>query len=64
MTKHECRMDNTRYGFSWCNVEVQRTAEIDARHVIEVKGPMHTVNIYVSATGKSMRVFKDGKELT
>lgn len=42
---------------------IERWAEIDERHVLSVRGPKHVIQIYQSPTGKSMRVFKDGREL-
>ena len=63
MSDHLCRSDYTPYGFEWCGIKVTRLAEIDARHVIGVKTDKHDINIYVSKTGRSVRVWKDGKEL-
>lgn len=52
------------YGFKWGPVEVTRIAHFEPRkgrecYALEVNG----VNIYVSKTGRSVRVFRDGKEL-
>ncbi len=62
MTDHKCQLCDTPHGFMWCDVEVMRVAEIDGRHVIAIIGG-HEVNVYVSPTGRSMRVFRDGREL-
>jgi len=48
------------YGFTWGPVTVQRTAVMpQGHHVLTVNG----LDIYVSPTGRSVRVFRDGKEL-
>lgn len=63
----------TDYGFIWAGgdgaeVEVTRVAHFPRSNgvcrVIGLKAGGHRVEVYVSPTGKSVRVFKDGKELT
>lgn len=54
----------TPYGFKWGPVEVTRIAHFAPRkdresYCLEV----NDLNIYVSKTGRSVRVFRDGKEL-
>lgn len=53
-------MAANQYGFTWGPVKVQRTAVMpQGHHVLTVNG----LDIYVSPTGRSVRVFRDGKEL-
>lgn len=57
----------TDYGFIWEGIEVERTTTIglpqgDTR-VLTVKVNKTKLTIYVSPTGRSIRVFKNGKEL-
>lgn len=52
------------FGFDWGPVTVTRIAHFAPRkgrecYVLEV----NNLNIYVSKTGRSVRVFRDGKEL-
>jgi hypothetical protein len=58
-------IEDDQYGFRWGQVVVQRAAEYDNRKVLRIK-PDHgkDISIYVSATGRSIRVYRDGKELT
>lgn len=59
-----------RYGFRWGPLVVQRGAEFERQdngphrvlRLIPDSGPR--LDIYVSPTGRSVRVFRDGKELT
>lgn len=54
----------TDYGFRWGPMEVTRIAIVDTeRRILEVKTATTKVNIYVSAQGRSVRVFKDGVEM-
>ena len=55
---------HTSYGFDWGPVSVTRVAHFEPRkgrecYVLDV----NDVHIYVSKTGRSVRVFRDGKEL-
>jgi len=59
------------YGFEWEQVEVERLASIlrkptDAHSdkVIRVRTKYRNLEIYVSPTGRSVRVWRDHKELT
>ena len=56
--------DIARYGFQWGQVAVTRTAEIDGRRIVTIETPFRRMNVYASPTGRSLRVFRDGKELT
>lgn len=60
--------DWTTFGFTWGPVEVSRAAAIERNNgtyrVLHVATPAHTVAIYVSPTGRSVRVFRDHKEMT
>jgi hypothetical protein len=55
--------DERLYGFRWGQFVVQRVADIDGRKVIDVKTDSNTVSVYASRTGRSLRVFKNGREL-
>lgn len=52
----------TAYGFSWGPIKVTRMAHITQgkreNYCVSVNG----VDIHVSKTGRSVRVFRDGKE--
>jgi hypothetical protein len=56
----------TEFGFNWGPAEVTRCATLpEDRRVVRVKTPHRTLDIYISATGRSVRVFEPGKgELT
>jgi hypothetical protein len=54
----------TTFGFNWGPVKVTRIAHFEPRrgresYILDVNG----LDIYVSKTGRSVRVFRDGKEL-
>lgn len=54
----------TTYGFDWGPVWVRRLAHFSPKkgresYIVTVNG----LEIYVSKTGRSVRVFRDGKEL-
>ncbi len=58
----------TSYGFTWGPMEVRRLATFKGNRVlgiyIEDDGSQHPrLEIYVSPTGRSVRVWRDGKEL-
>lgn len=58
----------TRYGFTWGPLEVRRLATFKGNRVlgvyIEGDDSQHPrLEIYVSPTGRSVRVWRDGKEL-
>jgi hypothetical protein len=61
------RLDDAhRYGFRWGPISVVRTATL-ARHrvlTISMDGNDKPLEIYVSNTGRSVRVFRDGKEMS
>ena len=59
----------TDYGFNFGPMLVERLARFAPRKgrevtVLKVQTDHHTLNIYASRTGRSVRVYKDGKELT
>lgn len=53
----------TQYGFTWGPAEVTRMATFRETRVLGIRTGRHKVAVYVSPTGRSVRVFKDGKEL-
>ncbi|NKS12559.1 hypothetical protein GS580_16605 [Rhodococcus hoagii] len=56
----------TQYGFRWGSAEVARVMKHQGTHVGEVGPagrPQDGVEVYVSPTGRSIRVFKNGLEL-
>ena len=58
----------TRYGFRWGPMLVERATHLALRKgwenfVVSVKTDHHDVEVYVSRTGRSVRVWRDGKEL-
>lgn len=52
----------TDFGFNWGVAEVTRMAEIRGIKVIALKTPHHNLQISVSPTGRSVRVWLDGAE--
>lgn len=59
------RLTHSDYGFAWGPVLVERAAEFRGTGVIRLTTDTGAqINVYVSRTGKSIRAFKDGKELT
>jgi hypothetical protein len=54
----------TVFGFIWGPVTVERTATLPPgdRRVITVRTEHRELDVYVSATGRSVRVFSGGKE--
>lgn len=62
--------EQTRFGFKWGQIEVARLASFvrregkGATRILRVKTEAgKEIEIYVSPTGRSLRVFRDGKEL-
>lgn len=60
----------TSYGFNWGGVmDVERINATEWRkgeglsRVVGITTPHHKTDIYVSPTGRSVRVYRDGKEL-
>ncbi|MGH3447222.1 MAG: hypothetical protein ACRDP4_06325 [Nocardioidaceae bacterium] len=55
----------TDYGFTWGPMEVERSILIPegAREITVKVNDKRRVCVYVSRTGRSVRVFKDGTEL-
>jgi hypothetical protein len=61
---HELEGRTTQYGFVWGPIEVQRTCELpNGRGVISIKSADAEVEVYFSAKGRTLRVFRGGKEL-
>lgn len=66
-------VDRTDYGFVWGggdgpDVEVTRTAEFPREsgkvcRILTVRAGAHELQVYVSPTGRSIRVHLDGAEL-
>jgi hypothetical protein len=61
-------VEHTPYGFTWGPVEIQRTAEFEHgngtyRCIGLMVDGKRVLDIYVSPTGRSVRVFRKGKEL-
>jgi hypothetical protein len=61
--------DEERYGFRWGPLVVQRAAILPSRngetHVVRITTATgKSINVYVSPTGRSVRVFSNGKEWT
>ena len=63
MTTSDDRLDeNNLYGFRWGPLNVIRTASLsDGRRVLSIKsdGTSDRFEVYASATGRSVRVFKN-----
>jgi hypothetical protein len=58
----------TPYGFTWGPIEVQRITTFNGRRILGLyidsdKPRRARLQIYVSPTGRSVRVWRDGKEL-
>ena len=58
-----------RYGFQWGPMLVERWAHFrhhtdSESYVLGVTAGKNKVEVYVSRTGRSVRVWKNGKELT
>lgn len=52
-----------QYGFRWGQVDVTRAVELnDKRRVVQVTTDHKSLDIYVSTTGRSVRVFSAGVE--
>lgn len=50
------------YGFTWGPAKVERACELPGeRRVITVTTDHRTLDIYVSRTGRSVRVFEHGR---
>jgi hypothetical protein len=58
-------LETTPFGFRWGSVTVERIASVERRpgegksHIVHV----NDVHIYISPTGRSVRVFRRGVEL-
>lgn len=54
----------SEYGFTWDQVTVERMAEYGDHKCLRIKTEANSsIDIHVSPMGKSIRVFKNGKEL-
>jgi hypothetical protein len=55
----------TQYGFIWGGMIAERTAEFKGTVCLTLKGIQgnQAVSVYVSKTGRSIRVFRNGKEM-
>lgn len=51
------------YGFEWGPLTVSRLATIRGSRVLGVEAGRNRVEVVVSPTGRSVRVYKNGKEL-
>lgn len=58
---------HARYGFRWGPMGVTRLAELpDGRRALQIAsdGTDDTITVYMSRTGRSVRVFRNGKEMS
>lgn len=54
----------SQYGFDWGGVVVERLCEVNGTRVIRVAHGANNIEVYVSPSGRSIRVFnRKGKEL-
>lgn len=55
----------SEYGFTWGNVTVERTMQVEGRgRVVTIKTDAgKSIEVYVSEGGRSIRVFKGSQEL-
>lgn len=55
------------YGFQWGPASVERTAVVERPNgpyrILTVRTPFQELDIYLSPTGRSVRVFRGGREL-
>lgn len=61
-------IENHQYGFTWGNVDVSRLMHVEGRgREVSVrpagKSYSEGVTVYISEGGRSIRVFKNGREL-
>jgi hypothetical protein len=67
MAMQEPGVEVTPDGFRWGPLEVLRTARLPSPsfgYVLTVRGEGTEIEVYVSEKGRSLRVFRDGKEMT
>ena len=57
------RSEVTRFGFTWGPMKVTRFATLPKHRALGVETDHAEVQVYVSNGGRSIRVFKDGREL-
>jgi hypothetical protein len=59
----EHRVTDGPYGFAWGPMEVRRVAEVSGSVALDITTDTgKRVTVYVSPTGRSLRVFGDGGE--
>ena len=58
---HETRL--TEFGFVWGPVEVERVMEARGSRIIGISTQKRRLQVYISPSGRSVRVFEAGKEL-
>lgn len=52
------------FGFRWDQVDVIRKGELpEGRKVLSIETEFDDLEIYISKTGRSIRVFREGEEL-
>lgn len=54
----------TAYGFHWGPADVFRVFQHKGRRVLGIETSHRRIQISISPTGRSVRVWRDGKELT
>jgi hypothetical protein len=54
----------TPYGFNWGPAKVFRVFQHRERRILAVETGHRRIQISISPTGRSVRVWRDGKELT
>jgi len=60
----ELKGSDTLYGFVWGPLEVKRACELPkGRGVVLLQTKHVTLEVYFSAKGRTLRVFRKGKEL-
>ena len=56
-------MTDTDYGFEWGPLEVKRACVIRGSHILRIITEHHDLEIAVSPTGRSIRIYQDGQEM-
>lgn len=52
-----------QYGFRWGQLDVVRLAEFKGTRALSIRSDFGSIEVYVSPTGRSIRVWRDGDEL-
>ncbi len=63
MFGHKCTSSVDEFGLVWCDITIHELWEFEGTHVIGIRKGSKNLDVYISPTGRSIRVYLNRREL-